>query len=504
LSAERRRPRLWTPGGVAALDAGRRRAITRAMANEEHELRVERDSLGEVRVPADRYWGAQTERSRQNFPIGHELMPREVVHALALVKKACARANAEIGALPREKAALIERVCDEILSGSLDAEFPLRVWQTGSGTHSNMNVNEVVVNRAHVVGGGRLGDPHRALHPNDDVNKSQSSNDVFPTAMNIAALRLLESETLPKLRQLRDALARKADEFMPIIKIGRTHMMDATPLSLGHEFSGYAAQLEQRIVALEQSTRRLGSLALGGTAVGTGINTPPGFAARAIAIIAELTGLNFQEAPNHFSAQAAHDDLVEVSGQLRATAVSLAKIAGDIRLLSSGPRAGLAELVLRASEPGSSIMPGKTNPTQVEALTMVCVQVMGNDLAVAMAGSSGQLELNAYKPVLIYNVLMAARNLGDASSSFAERAVSTLEADPAVIARHLERSLMLVTALNPHIGYEKAAKIAQKAHREGSTLREAALELGWVSADQFDAWVDPLSMLGPSGPSRKS
>jgi fumarate hydratase class II len=315
---------------------------------------------------------------------------------------------------------------------------------------------------------------------------------------------MLELETLPKLRQLRDALAQKAEQFMPIIKIGRTHMMDATPLSLGHEFSGYAAQLEQRIVGLEQSTRRLGALALGGTAVGTGINTPPGFAARAIAIIAELTGLEFHEASNHFAAQAAHDDLVEVSGQLRATAVSLAKIAGDIRLLSSGPRAGLAELVLRASEPGSSIMPGKTNPTQVEALTMVCVQVMGNDLAVATAGSAGQLELNAYKPVLIFNLLMAARNLGDASASFAERAVATLEADPDVIARHLERSLMLVTALNPHIGYEKAAKIAQKAHRERTTLREAALELGWVTGDQFDAWVNPLHMLGPSAPSRKS
>ena len=474
------------------------------MANEEHEVRIERDSLGEVSVPADRYWGAQTERSRQNFPIGNELMPLEVVHALALIKKACARANAAIGVLAHEKARRIEQVCDEIIAGGLDAEFPLRVWQTGSGTHTNMNVNEVIVNRAHVLAGGDLRDSERRLHPNDDVNKSQSSNDVFPTAMNVAAVRSLELETLPKLRRLRDALAQKAEQFMPIIKIGRTHMMDATPLSLGHEFSGYAAQLEQRIVALEQSTRRLGSLALGGTAVGTGINTPPGFAARAIAIIAELTGLDFQEAPNHFAAQAAHDDLVEVSGQLRATAVSLAKIANDIRLLSSGPRAGLAELVLRASEPGSSIMPGKTNPTQVEALTMVCAQVMGNDLAVATAGSAGQLELNAYKPVLIYNLLMAARNLGDASLSFAERAVSTLEADAEVIARHLERSLMLVTALNPHIGYEKAAKIAQKAHRERSTLRQAALELGWVTAEQFDTWVDPPSMLGPSAPARKS
>jgi fumarate hydratase, class II len=464
----------------------------------QHEFRVERDSLGEVRVPAAHYWGAQTERSRQNFPIGHELMPLEVVRALALIKKACARANAAIGALAADKARRIEQVCDEILSGALDAEFPLRVWQTGSGTHTNMNLNEVIVNRAHVLAGGQLLDAGRELHPNDDVNKSQSSNDVFPAAMNVAAYQLLARETLPKLRCLRDGLLQKAEQFMPIVKIGRTHMMDATPLRLGQEFSGYAAQLEQRIAALEHSTRRLGALALGGTAVGTGINTPPGFAARAIAIITELTELPFEEAVNHFAAQAAHDDLVEVSGQLRATALSLAKIAGDIRLLSSGPRAGLGELVLRAAEPGSSIMPGKTNPTQVEALTMVCVQVAGNDLAVAMAGMGGQLELNAYKPVIIYNVLMAARNLGDASASFAERAISTLEADTEVIARHLERSLMLVTALNPHLGYEKSAKIAQKAHRDGSTLRQAALELGWLTAEQFDAWVNPLDMLGPS------
>ncbi len=463
-------------------------------------FRIDKDSLGEVRVPARRYWGAQTERSRQNFPIGHELMPREVVHALALIKKACARANQEIGALPPDKARSIEQVCDEILAGELDDEFPLRVWQTGSGTHTNMNVNEVVANRAHVLSGGQLLDPTRALHPNDDVNKSQSSNDVFPTAMNVAAFRLLREQTLPKLRVLRDALAKKAEEFLPVVKIGRTHMMDATPLRLGHEFSGYVAQLDQRLVALEQSAERVRWLALGGTAVGTGINTPPGFAARAICIIAELTGLPFAEAPNHFAAQAAHDDLVDLSGALKAAAVSLAKIGNDIRLLASGPRAGLAELVLRATEPGSSIMPGKTNPTQIEALTMVCAMVAGNDLAVSIAGMNGQLELNAYKPVIIFNVLMAARNLGDASASFAERAVVTLEADTAVIEAHLERSLMLVTALNPFIGYEKAAKIAQKAHREKITLREAALGLGWVTAEQFDAWVDPWKMLGPNDP----
>lgn len=467
-------------------------------SNESAELRTEKDSLGEVRVPAARYWGAQTERSRQNFPIGHELMPREVVHALALIKKACARTNLAMGALSADKARAIEQVCDEIMAGQLDAEFPLRVWQTGSGTHSNMNVNEVVVNRAHVLGGGALGDPMRALHPNDDVNKSQSSNDVFPTAMNIAAYRVLREHTLPKLSSLRGALAKKAEELMPIVKIGRTHMMDATPLRLGQELSGYVAQIDQRLAALEQSAERVRFLALGGTAVGTGINTPPGFAAQAIAAIAELTGLPFAETDNHFAAQAAHDDLVDLSGALKAAAVSLAKIAGDIRLLASGPRAGLAELVLRATEPGSSIMPGKTNPTQVEALTMVCAQVIGNDAAVALAGLSGQLELNAYKPVIIFNLLMAARNLGDASLSFAERAVSTLAADEAVIGRHLEHSLMLVTALNPHVGYEKAAKIAQKAHREGTTLREAALALGWVTAAEFDEWVDPLSMLGPN------
>jgi fumarate hydratase class II len=469
-------------------------------SNESAQSRIEKDSLGEVRVPAERYWGAQTERSRQNFPIGHEQMPREVVYALALIKKAAARTNLAIGALSADKARAIEQVCDEIIAGKLDTEFPLKVWQTGSGTHSNMNVNEVVVNRAHVLAGGSLTDPTRALHPNDDVNKSQSSNDVFPTAMNIAAYRMLCEQTLPKLRSLREALDRKARELMPVVKIGRTHMMDATPLRLGQELSGYVAQLDQRLTALQQSAERVRFLALGGTAVGTGINTPPGFAAQAISAISELTGLPFAEAENHFAAQAAHDDLVDLSGALKATAVSLSKIAGDIRLLASGPRAGLAELVLRATEPGSSIMPGKTNPTQIEALTMVCAQVFGNDAAVALAGLSGQLELNAYKPVIIFNVLMAARNLGDASLSFAERAVATLEADEAVIRRHLEHSLMLVTALNPHIGYEKAAKIAQKAHREGTTLREAALALGWVTAAEFDEWVDPLAMLGPNDP----
>jgi len=461
------------------------------------DFRIEKDSLGEVRVPRHRYWGAQTERSRLNFPIGHELMPLEVIRALAWIKKACAHANVECGVLPPEKARLIADVCDEIIAGDLDSEFPLRVWQTGSGTHTNMNVNEVIVNRAHVRIGGNLVDAHRELHPNDDVNKSQSSNDVFPSAMNVAAHQLIESQTLVKLRVLRDALGEKAEEFMPIVKIGRTHLMDATPLRLGQEFSGYTAQLDQRLVALHVASLRLTQLALGGTAVGTGLNAPARFADRAIERLGDLTGFRFVPAPNRFAAQAAHDDLVEVSGALKATSVSLMKIGNDLRLLCSGPRAGLAELVMQPTEPGSSIMPGKVNPTQVEALTMVCAQVLGNDLAASVGGMAGQLELNAFKPVIIFNVLMAARNLGDAAQSFAERAIASLEADSLVIEAHLERSLMLVTALSPHIGYERAAKIAQKAHRDHSTLRQAALSLGWVNGADFDRWVDPKRMLGP-------
>jgi fumarate hydratase class II len=466
------------------------------MGNDSYgEFRLEHDSLGEVRVPKQRYWGAQTERSRLNFPIGHELMPREVVHALALIKKACASANVACGVLAPEKARMIEEVCDEIMRSDLDAEFPLKVWQTGSGTHTNMNVNEVIVNRAHVVAGGSLSDGSRALHPNDDVNKSQSSNDVFPTAMNIAAYRLLSERTLPKLRVLRDALSEKAQEFMPIVKIGRTHLMDAVPLRLGQEFSGYVAQLDQRLSALATSTERLALLALGGTAVGTGLNAPSGFAQCAIQRIRELTGLPFLPATNRFAAQAAHDDIVEASGALKATAVSLMKIANDLRFMCSGPRAGVGELVMHASEPGSSIMPGKANPTQVEALTMVCAQVMGNDLAASVAGMGGQLELNAFKPVMIFNLLMAARNLGDAAQSFAERAVASLQADEQVIAGHLERSLMLVTALSPQIGYEQAAQIAQKAHSERLTLRQAAIACG-IKPEDFDRWVDPRRMLG--------
>jgi fumarate hydratase class II len=462
-----------------------------------NDFRIEIDSLGDVQVPKHRYWGAQTERSRKNFPIGQELMPREVISAIALVKKACAFANVVCGVLSSEKARLIEEVCDEIIAGELDAEFPLPVWQTGSGTHTNMNVNEVIVNRAHVNSGGSLLDPQRELHPNDDVNKSQSSNDVFPTAMNLAAHRMIAEHTLVKVRILRDALAEKALEFMHIVKIGRTHLMDATPLRLGQELSGYVHQLDQRLSALESSSQRLTLLAIGGTAVGTGLNTPVGFAESVVQRLRELSGLPFVPAINHFAAQAAHDDIVDASGALRATAVSLMKIAGDLRLLCSGPRAGIGELVMQPTEPGSSIMPGKVNPTQLEALTMVCSQVVGNDATIAVAGMGGQLELNAYKPVMIFNLLMAARNLGDACQSFAERAVASLEADVEVIAQHLERSLMLVTALSPHVGYERAAKIAQKAHRERLTLRQAALSSGWVTADAFDRWVDPRRMLGP-------
>ena len=462
------------------------------------DFRTEHDSLGEVRVPKRRYWGAQTERSRLNFPIGREPMPEEVIYALAMVKKACAQANLACGVLPADKVHAIEEVCDEILAGELDGEFPLPVWQTGSGTHTNMNLNEVISNRAHVRAGGNLTDATRTLHPNDDVNRSQSSNDVFPTAMNVAAHGLITRHTLCRLRVLRDALAEKAEEFMPIVKMGRTHLMDATPLRLGQEFSGYVAQLDQRLSALEHANRRLAAVALGGTAVGTGLNAPRGFAECAVARLCELSGLNFVPVSNTFAALGSHDDLVEASGALRTAAVCLMKVANDLRLLCSGPRAGFGELILEPREPGSSIMPGKVNPTQIEALTMVCAQVIGNDAAIAVAGLSGQLELNAFKPVLIFNLLMAARNLGDACESFAERGIAGLEANVERIGQHVERSLMLVTALSPHLGYEKAARIAQKAHRERSTLREAALALGWVSAEDFDHWVDPSRMLGPT------
>ena len=454
--------------------------------------------MGEVRVPADRYWGAQTERSRQNFRIGPEAsMPREIIRAFAVLKKAAALANRELGVMPAEKCELIVRVCDEILAGALDGEFPLVIWQTGSGTQSNMNVNEVIAHRAHVLAGGVLTDERKVLHPNDDVNKSQSSNDTFPTAMHIAALTLAMTVTLPGIRRLRDSLAARAGEFAAIVKTGRTHFMDATPLTLGQEFSGYVQQLDNGMRAIRNALEAVSELALGGTAVGTGLNAPAGYDVLVAARIAELTGLPFVTAPNKFEALAAHDAMVELSGALKRVAVSLMKIANDIRMLSSGPRCGIGEIVIPDNEPGSSIMPGKVNPTQPEALTMVCAQVMGNDVAVSVGGMSGHFELNVFKPLIAANVLQSARLLGDACVSFAEKCADGIRANEPVIRRHLENSLMLVTALNPHIGYAKAAEIAKKAHKEGTTLRAAAIALGHLSAEQFDAWVRPEEMIAP-------
>ncbi len=416
-------------------------------------------------------------------------MPREVIAALARVKKACARANAECEVLDPSAARSIAEVCDEILTGRHDDEFPLSVWQTGSGTHTNMNLNEVIANRAHVLAGGSLDDGARALHPNDHVNRSQSSNDVIPTAMNLAALQVLAARTLPGLRLLRDELTRKSQELMGVVKLGRTHMMDATPLRLGDELSGHAHQLGMAILGVERASERLQELALGGTAVGTGLNAPADFAERAVAALARETGLALRVTRNHFAAQGSHDDLVEVSSALRNVAVSLMKVGEDVRLLASGPRAGLGELELPATEPGSSIMPGKVNPTQVEALTMVCCQVIGNDVAIATAGMRGQLQLNAFKPVIIFNLLVSARIVGDAAGSFAERCIRGMQAKREAIAAHLERSLMLVTALTPVVGYSHAAEIAKKAHREGTTLKQAALSLGRIREDQFDECI---------------
>jgi fumarate hydratase class II len=459
-------------------------------------FRIETDTMGEVQVPADRYWGAQTERSRQNFRIGPPAsMPREIIHAFAYLKKAAALANLELGVLGREKADLIARVCDEILAGRLDGEFPLVIWQTGSGTQSNMNVNEVIANRAHVLAGGKLGDGRQTLNPNDDVNKSQSSNDTFPTAMHIAAYKLAVETTLPGVQRLRATLAEKAQAFDKIVKTGRTHFMDATPLTLGQEFSGYVQQLDNGIRAIDNALEMVRELALGGTAVGTGLNAPKGYAVLVAAKIAELTGHPFVSAPNKFEALAAHDAMVELSGALKRLAVSLMKVGNDIRMLSSGPRSGIGELLIPDNEPGSSIMPGKVNPTQPEALTMVAAQVMGNDLAVTIGGASGHFELNVFKPLIAANVLQSARLLGDACVSFNDRCAAGIQPNLPAIDRHLENSLMLVTALNPHIGYQKAAEIAKKAHKEGTTLREAALALGHVTAEQFDEWVDPAKMV---------
>ncbi len=461
------------------------------------EYRIEKDTMGEVKVPADKYWGAQTQRSSENFKIGNPAsMPKEVIAAFGYLKKAAATANCELGVLPEEKKDLIAQVCDEIIAGKLYDQFPLVIWQTGSGTQSNMNVNEVVSNRAHVLSGGKLGEGDKLIHPNDDVNKSQSSNDTFPTAMHISAYKMLVETTIPGLELLRDTLNKKSEAFKDIVKIGRTHWMDATPLTLGQEFSGYVSQLDHGIAAIKNSLKHLSELALGGTAVGTGINTPKGYAELVAQKIAEFTGLPFVTGTNKFEGLAAHDAIVEASGALKTVAVSLMKIANDIRLMASGPRCGIGELIIPSNEPGSSIMPGKVNPTQVEAMTMVCSQVIGNDAAIAVGGMNGHFELNVFKPVMIYNFLQAARLLGDACVSFNNNLAVGIEPNTEVVAAHLENSLMLVTALNTHIGYEKAAAIAKKAHKEGSTLRKAALELGYLTDEEFTEWVDPSKMIG--------
>lgn len=459
--------------------------------------RIEKDTMGEVQVPSDKYWGAQTERSRNNFKIGPEgSMPKEIIYAFGYLKKAAALANHELGVLAAEKKDLIAKVCDEIVDAKLDHEFPLVIWQTGSGTQSNMNVNEVIAYRAHVLQGGNLTDEKKVLHPNDDVNKSQSSNDTFPTAMHIAAYKQIMEITLPGLQKLRDVLAQKSADFKHIVKTGRTHFMDATPLTLGQEFSGYVQQIDNSIRAINNALYMVRELALGGTAVGTGLNTPAGYDVLVAKKIADLTGYPFITAPNKFEALAAHDAMVELSGALKRTAVSLMKVANDIRMLSSGPRCGIGEIIIPDNEPGSSIMPGKVNPTQPEALTMVCAQVMGNDVAVSIGGSLGHFELNVFKPVIASNVLQSGRLLGDACVSFAEKCAEGITPNHTLIKQHLENSLMLVTALNTHIGYENAAKIAKTAHKENKTLKEAAVDLGLVTPAQFDEWVKPEKMVG--------
>lgn len=464
------------------------------------KYRIEKDTMGEVKVPADKYWGAQTERSRNNFKIGPEAsMPIEIIHAFGYLKKAAAEANCELGVLSKEKKQLISAACDEIIEGKLDSHFPLVIWQTGSGTQSNMNANEVIACRAHVLNGGQLGDKQKVLHPNDDVNKSQSSNDTYPTAMHIAAYKQVATITLPGLEKLRDTLVKKSNSFKKIVKTGRTHFMDATPLTLGQEFSGYAQQVENSMRAIKNALGAVRELALGGTAVGTGLNTPQGYDVLVAKKIAELTGFPFITAPNKFESLAAHDAMVELSGALKRAAVALMKIANDIRMLSSGPRSGIGEIIIPDNEPGSSIMPGKVNPTQPEALTMVCAQVIGNDVAVSIGGSMGHFELNVFKPVIAANVLQSARLLGDACVSFNDNCAIGIEPNLPVIKRHMENSLMLVTALNTHIGYENAAKIAKKAHHENKTLREAAIELKLLTSAQFDEWVRPEKMVGSLG-----
>ncbi|MDX1476511.1 MAG: class II fumarate hydratase [Saprospiraceae bacterium] len=460
------------------------------------KFRKEKDSLGVIKVPADKYWAAQTQRSSENFRIGGQRMPIEVIRAFAVLKKAAAQVNAELGVLSKAKARLIGRVCNEILSGELDDQFPLVVWQTGSGTQTNMNVNEVIANRGHVLKGGSLTDSSKYLHPNDDVNKSQSSNDTFPTAMHIAAYTFLVEQTIPAVETLRNTLDEKAKAHHDVVKIGRTHFMDATPVTLGQELSGFVSQLDHGLAAIRASLKHLSELALGGTAVGTGLNTPKGYTRKVAREIARLTGHPFKTAPNKFEALAAHDGIVEAHGALKTLAVSLMKIGNDIRMLASGPRCGIGEILIPANEPGSSIMPGKVNPTQAEALTMVMAQVMGNDVAISVAGSNGQFQLNVFKPVMIYNFLMSARLIADACLSFNEHCAAGIEPNRPRIKENLDNSLMLVTALNTRIGYDKAAEIAKKAHKEGTTLKQAAIKLGYVTAEQFDEWVRPEDMIG--------
>ena len=461
------------------------------------EYRIEKDTMGEVKVPADKYWGAQTERSRNNFKIGTAAsMPLELLYGFAYLKKAAAHTNCELGVLAENKKSLISDVCDEILEGKHDDQFPLVVWQTGSGTQSNMNINEVIANRAHVINGGSLQDLNKIIHPNDDVNKSQSSNDTFPTGMHIAAYKIIIETTIPGVEQLRDTLKEKSDAFMNVVKIGRTHLMDATPITLGQEFSGYVSQLDHGLKALKNTLPHLSELALGGTAVGTGINTPAGYADLVAENIANFTELPFVSAENKFEALAAHDAIVESHGALKQIAVSINKIANDIRLLASGPRSGIGEIIIPSNEPGSSIMPGKVNPTQCEAITMVCAQVMGNDVAITCGGMQGHYELNVFKPVMAANFLQSARLIGDACISFDVNCAVGIEPNHANLKKNLDNSLMLVTALNTKIGYEKAAKIAKTAHENGTTLKEESINLGYLTAEEFDAWVQPEDMCG--------
>jgi len=459
--------------------------------------RIEKDTMGEVKVPSDKYWGAQTERSRNNFKIGDSAsMPLQLIYGFAYLKKAAAHTNCELGVLSSEKRDLISQVCDEILEGRHDDQFPLVVWQTGSGTQSNMNTNEVIANRAHVISGGSLTDEIKKIHPNDDVNKSQSSNDTFPTGMHIASYKMVVETTIPGVQQLRDTLKAKSVKFMDVVKIGRTHLMDATPLTLGQEFSGYVSQLDHALIALNNTLAHLSELALGGTAVGTGINTPSGYSELVAEKIASFTDLPFITAPNKFESLAAHDAIVETHGALKQLAVSLNKIGNDIRLLSSGPRSGIGELIIPSNEPGSSIMPGKVNPTQCEAITMVCAQVMGNDVAISVGGMQGHYELNVFKPMMAFNLLQSARLLGDACVSFDQNCVKGIEPNYSNLKKNLDNSLMLVTALNTKIGYEKAATIAKTAHKNGTTLKEESINLGYLTAQEFDEWVKPKDMCG--------